>query len=320
MSKRDLLKAVIALCLFLAIVGNTFAKDYKWEFNKDGETEGWKLSGLDNKGVTGGTLKTVATRGNPMMFSSPVEIDAANQTVVSFRMKLGKGILSKGCLLFTTDTQPQYKDNTIVSFGCNSSGKFHDYEIDMSKNPLWKGKILSIRFQPFSVRWPLPEEQRTVEIDYFRVLNFAAVTGAYGFQAKPTSSSAVTVTFTNTMPVQYIRIENRGDVEFSEVEAYDANKTNVALKKPVKVSTLAWGNGSLGNDGINSKDNHVMMRTKTGNWWEVDLGKEMPLTHVIIHERPAQYCEKYRPLDGATFSILDSTWHRVRWRRKLPLI
>jgi len=33
MSKRDLLKAVIVLCLFLAIVGNTFAKDYKWEFN-----------------------------------------------------------------------------------------------------------------------------------------------------------------------------------------------------------------------------------------------------------------------------------------------
>ena len=107
------------------------------------------------------------------------------------------------------------------------------------------------------------------------------------------------------MLARFVRLENRGDVEFTELEAYDESKANVALKKPVTLSTPVWGHGSVGNDGISSKDNHVMMRSPTGNWWEVDLGQEVPLTHVVIHMRPTAYCEGYRPLDGASFSILD---------------
>ena len=133
----------------------------------------------------------------------------------------------------------------------------------------------------------------------------AAATGAYGARTVPASSTPADVDAGKTMLAQFIRLENRGDVEFTELQAYDEGKTNVALRKPVAVSTPVWGDGSVGNDGISSKDNHVMMRTPTGNWWEVDLGKEIPLTRVVIHMRPAAYCEGYRPLDGASFSILD---------------
>ena len=41
--------------------------------------------------------------------------------------------------------------------------------MDLSKNPRWKGKVIQLRFQPFYCQWPRPEEQRVVEIDWFRV-------------------------------------------------------------------------------------------------------------------------------------------------------
>ena len=48
-----------------------------------------------------------------------------------------------------------------------------------------------------------------------------------------------------------------------------------------------------------------MMRDPVVNWWEVDLGKEIPLTHVVIYMRDSARSEGYRPLNAASFSVLD---------------
>ncbi|MBI4024185.1 MAG: hypothetical protein HY360_04335 [Verrucomicrobia bacterium] len=162
---------VIFPILFCAApVPTAVAKDYSWEFNNPDDLEGWKLDGFTDKGdIANGTLKATATRGNPHIFSPGVEIDAANQGSIIFSMKLGKGIRSKGCLLFITEDQPNYSDEAQVIFNLKADGEMHEYEVDMGKNPLWKGKVIQLRFQPFFVQWPLPEEQRTVEIDWFRV-------------------------------------------------------------------------------------------------------------------------------------------------------
>ena len=72
-------------------------------------------------------------------------------------------------------------------------------------------------------------------------------TDLYGFQDKPTSASpmAVSIDSRNRLSARYIRIESRIDLEFVELEAYNANKTNVALKKPVRVSAPIWGKAHL---------------------------------------------------------------------------
>ena len=124
----------------------------------------WKADGTENLGVSKGIWKLKATRENPMIYSPLTKIVAENQPIATFRMKLGKGLLSKGCFLFITDTQKDWSDATIVVFDLASDGEFHDYEVDMSKNPLWKGKVTQLRFQ-VNLPWPTTEEIRTIELE-----------------------------------------------------------------------------------------------------------------------------------------------------------
>jgi hypothetical protein len=148
----------------------------RWEFDSVADAAGWALSGLEKRAVEDGVLKLTATVGNPMLFSPLTAIAAESHTVVTFRLKLGKGLQSKGCLLFTTDAQPKWSDATLVTFSCQADGEFHTYEVDLSVNPLWKGTVSQLRLQPFYVGgWPLPEAQRLVELDYVRVPQIAAL-------------------------------------------------------------------------------------------------------------------------------------------------
>lgn len=169
MTIKTLFQLAMVLWLGSIFMTEAAAKDYSWEFNAPDDLEGWKLDGLADKEVANGVLKATATRGNPHLFTPKVEIDANSQTSVIFSMKLGKGIQSKGCLLFVTADQLNYSDEALVNFDCQGDGESHEYEVDLSKNPRWKGKVIQLRFQPFYCQWPMPEEQRTVEIDWFRV-------------------------------------------------------------------------------------------------------------------------------------------------------
>ncbi|MFH0796466.1 MAG: beta-galactosidase [Candidatus Omnitrophota bacterium] len=143
----------------------------QWEFNTAESLDGWEMwqDGSESKGIVDGVWKLVAKNGTPWMFTPTMEVDAANQPIVVFRMRIGKGLVSGAQILFVTDQNPNFNDNMVVTFQPSSDGEFHVYEIDMSKNPFWKGNVLRMRFHPIYCKWPIPEEQRTIEIDYFRI-------------------------------------------------------------------------------------------------------------------------------------------------------
>jgi len=297
------------LALLVSGITSGFADTGSWVFKNAENTKDWQWQGLTDAGVSNGVWKLTATCGNPMMFTPPVSINAENRSLVTFRMRLGKGSLARGCFLFISDQQPRWDDRTVVVFDCHSDGEFHEYTVEMSRNPLWKGTVTQLRFQPFNAGWPLPGAEPTVELADFKIRPAAAATGAYGSQEKVTTASSAPARYDKTMSVRYVRIEeNRGTLDFAELEACDAHGTNMAVRKPVRVSNPMWGDGSLGNDG-NPADGGgntvVMMRSPGGNWWEVDLGSEVPLTRVVIFMRDAARAEGGRPLDGATLSLLD---------------
>ena len=162
---------------------------------------------------------------------------------------------------------------------------------------------------------PLPQPQRDVDMERVAVTDTELETGLYGSSDKPTSSpTAVAIDFRKSMLARYVRVEKTGDLEFVELEAYGGSKTNVALGKPVGVSSSIWGDGSRGNDGSHADGGvHpiVMMRDPGANWWEVDLGTETSLTHVVITMREYRMTGGYRSLNGATFSILDGDRNSV---------
>ena len=300
---------VLPALLSFAIMDGT-AQNFDWEFKDANQTEGWTLAGAISNGISNGVWKLTATQGNPRIFTPKLQIDAGRWKIVKFRMRLGNGVHTNGHLQFITEKQPQWDNQTLTPFTCQADGKWHNCVVDMSDNPLWNGKITQLLFQPFALPWRPPQGQRIVELERFELINMELETGLYGFQDKPTSASpmAVSIDSRNRLSARYIRIESRIDLEFVELEAYNANKTNVALKKPVRVSTPIWGDGSPGNDGNITDGGHspiVQMRDPGINWWEVDLGKEIPLTHVVIYMREYRMTGGYRSLNGASFSVID---------------
>ena len=255
---------VLPALLSFAIMDGT-AQNFDWEFKDANQTEGWTLAGAISNGISNGVWKLTATQGNPRIFTPKLQIDAGRWKTVTFRMRLGNGVQTNGHLQFITEKHPQWDNQTLTPFTCQPDGKWHNYVVDMSDNPLWNGKITQLLFQPFALPWRPPQGQRIVELERFELINMELETGLYGFQDKPTSASpmAVSIDSRNRLSARYIRIESRIDLEFVELEAYNANKTNVALKKPVRVSTPIWGDGSPGNDGNITDGGHspiVQMR------------------------------------------------------------
>ncbi len=50
-----------------------------------------------------------------------------------------------------------------VNFEVVGDGQFHDYDIDLGKNPRWRGMVNALRFDPGS------KPGVEFEIDYFRL-------------------------------------------------------------------------------------------------------------------------------------------------------
>ena len=113
-------------------------------------------------------------------------------------------------------------------------------------------------------------------------------------------------------PVQgrFIRVESAASkdyLHFAEIEVY-VNGKNVAVKKPVKASsTLGSFTPEKAVDGVVrytwGNDASLWSSAGRGNqWWELDLGAEMPIEKVVLHNR-LDCCQER--LAGATLAVLD---------------
>ena len=103
------------------------------------------------------------------------------------------------------------------------------------------------------------------------------------------------------MGIKYIRVEKtvavmtptgyNWNMHFAELQAFDTDGSNVALKKPSRASAeLHRGFKEYANDGNTSgywAENSVWHSAadSRGSWWEVDLGSEMTLNSVKIYNR-----------------------------------
>ncbi|MBI4027604.1 MAG: hypothetical protein HY360_21640 [Verrucomicrobia bacterium] len=152
------------------------ATDYCWEFNDDESLAEWRKDCVSATVEWGepGVLKLKATRGSPYVFSPKVEIAADKQNVIILRMKRAPGILSGGLILFVTEDDPKWDDEKLVNFPCKPNGDFNEYEVDMSKNPQWKGVATRLRLQLLNIAdTALTEDNSVIEIDYVRVPDLA---------------------------------------------------------------------------------------------------------------------------------------------------
>lgn len=137
-------------------------KEQSWEFDTDGDTEGWKdIQNINQLQVSNGYLKIEAVEGISWMRSHLFILDANDFSKIEIRMKIDGN--SPVWLGFITSTDLSYDAPKTNGFDAIGDGQFHTYIIDMSKFMTWKGIIRQIQFKPV-------EKRTSIEIDYIRIL------------------------------------------------------------------------------------------------------------------------------------------------------
>jgi hypothetical protein len=137
---------------------------YAWEFQADGDTEGWVAwNQMASLQAGGGLLLARSVGSDPYMGSPGIAADAGKLSRVEIRMKVSAGSVAQ--LFFVTDTEAQTDEAKSLAFPVSADGQFHIYTLDMSAVPSWKGTIRQLRFDP-------TDAASEVEIDYIRLIGW----------------------------------------------------------------------------------------------------------------------------------------------------
>ena len=132
-----------------------------WEFNKDGDCEGWiVLQNLADVDADNGAMKAKIETNDPS-FLCRVEIDSSKYRFALIKMKIDKG--SSAQLFWANDQGPVSEQNS-KTFKLKPDNEFHEYLVDLGEKDSWVGNISELRFDPNSV----PDSN--VEIDFIRLL------------------------------------------------------------------------------------------------------------------------------------------------------
>ncbi|HNT36480.1 MAG TPA: hypothetical protein PKH07_15945, partial [bacterium] len=163
--------------------------DVTWEFNGDGDFEGWTYSTaqMTNVFVTQGRFLATTTGTDPRLFSpASLGIDAANYPFIEIRLKATAGT---GCeIFFRSPTDSVYSSTKKIAFSILSNSEYVTYALDMRTVGTWTGPIHQLRFDPTNASGAV------VEVDYFRLITTIPT-------ATPTNSPTQTprpATATNT--------------------------------------------------------------------------------------------------------------------------
>ena len=133
-----------------------------WDFNQDGDLEGWKAQNQLNPLQTrNGNLVAKSTGDDPFMISPIISLNASAFSYVEIRMKVSTG--NTADLYFITNSESGYDETKVVHFPIISDGQFQTYILDMSKVKPWSGEITQIRFDPTNA-------QTDIEINYIHIL------------------------------------------------------------------------------------------------------------------------------------------------------
>ncbi len=116
-----------------------------WEFNTDGDAEGWSPSGGLDAQVRGGMLVGRSTTADPIIAGPPVQIDARRMRTLRLRMRSSKN--DRAQLFWATQISAQGETQS-VHIDLIGDGKFHEYRVNLGTNVRWRGAVTALRLDP----------------------------------------------------------------------------------------------------------------------------------------------------------------------------
>lgn len=121
-----------------------------WEFNTDGNRQGWTTSNISSDtGPAGGLWSFVTSQSDPYLTSPNFEAPAESYYAVSVKIA-NQNTNTEGKIYFKTAAENYYSEDKSVSFVCSSGGGWVKHVVDMTTNAKWTGTITGIRVDPVS--------------------------------------------------------------------------------------------------------------------------------------------------------------------------
>ncbi|MBQ8578817.1 MAG: glycoside hydrolase family 99-like domain-containing protein [Clostridia bacterium] len=142
----------------------------KWEFNTNGDAEGWSSSHM-SLSVIGGTMTAMSSSDytDPTIpFGTDVDLESADYVAMEIRCRYAynSDYAQALCMYFTTSFDGTMSESMTIKAqlsSTDSGDEWETYRIDLTDNPGWQGTIKKLRFDPFNA-------VGTMEIDYIRFL------------------------------------------------------------------------------------------------------------------------------------------------------
>ncbi len=132
-----------------------------WEFNEDGNPEGWETySSLSDPGVSGGTLRTIVTGPGACISGPDIDLVASEFGFIHLRMRIVEATAG------TVVWEPDSGASGFAVFTVIGDGEFHEYEIPVHSNSKWAGNIKKLSRLCFNAT-----KDAEIEIDYIRVVS-----------------------------------------------------------------------------------------------------------------------------------------------------
>lgn len=132
-----------------------------WDFNGEGAREGWDSNGdVADLVAKDGQLQGRATGRDPVLQVTGLQVEADRLHRLKFRMRCDR---SATVQVFWSTTLVPMNGEMSLGLEVAGDGQFHDYEIDLAKNPKWRGLVNAFRLDPGS------EPGTQFALDYVRL-------------------------------------------------------------------------------------------------------------------------------------------------------
>jgi len=132
-----------------------------WEFNTDGDREGWSRGTQMKSEVKGGALTGEAVGRDPVIVSPGLQVEADRYRWLVIRMSSSEDDRPQ---MFWATTLSRHCEKNSVRFDVPGDGQMHEIKIDLSQCSQWRGIIVSLRFDPTN------KPGVKFAIDYIRLL------------------------------------------------------------------------------------------------------------------------------------------------------
>jgi hypothetical protein len=123
-----------------------------WDF-EDGP-QGWaRMMGVGDLTVSDGVLRFTTSSPDPALQVRTVGLQSAEYPRVVIRMQATGDIpQTLAAQLFWSETGAAIVEPASVRFALKTDGAMHEYDVNLSENPRWRGEITSLRFDPCDAR------------------------------------------------------------------------------------------------------------------------------------------------------------------------